>query len=234
MMQETIMVVDDEAAIADLVEVCLKNEGYQVRKFYNAGDAFACVEQEELSLAILDVMLPDMDGFVLCRKIRQEHFFPIIMLTAKVEAVDKVTGLTMGADDYVTKPFHPLELITRVKSQLRRYTRYNPADAHSREEKNDEIDIRGLTIAKGNHKCTLNGRELSLTPLEFSILWYLCERKGKVVPSEELFEAVWGEKYLDSNNTVMAHIARLREKMQEPARRPKYIKTVWGVGYTIE
>lgn len=228
------MVVDDEEAIADLVEVCLKNEGYQVYKFYNAAEALACVEREDLSLAVLDVMLPDMDGFTLCQRIRREHFFPIIMLTAKVEAVDKITGLTMGADDYVTKPFHPLELITRVKSQLRRYTSYNPADAHGREEKSDEIDIRGLTIIKSNHKCTLNGRELSLTPLEFSILWYLCERQGTVVPSEELFEAVWGEKYLDSNNTVMAHIARLREKMQEPARRPKYIKTVWGVGYTIE
>ncbi len=233
-MPEKIMVVDDEAAIADLVEVCLKNEGYQVYKFYNAKDALSCVAQEDLSLAVLDVMLPDMDGFALCQKIRQEHFFPIIMLTAKVEAVDKITGLTMGADDYVTKPFHPLELITRVKSQLRRYTRYNPADAHAREEESDEIDIRGLAIAKSNHKCTLNGKELSLTPREFSILWYLCQRQGKVVSSEELFEAVWGEKYLDSNNTVMAHIARLREKMQEPARRPKYIKTVWGVGYTIE
>lgn len=233
MMPEKIMVVDDEEAIADLVEVCLKNEGYQVYKFYNATEALACVEQEDLSLAVLDVMLPDMDGFALCRRIRQEHFFPIIMLTAKVEAMDKVTGLTVGADDYVTKPFHPLELITRVKSQLRRYTRYNPADPHQKEE-SDQIDIRGLSIKRSNHKCTLNGRELSLTPREFSILWYLCQRQGKVVPSEELFEAVWGEKYLDSNNTVMAHIARLREKMQEPARRPKYIKTVWGVGYTIE
>ena len=175
-----------------------------------------------------------MDGFALCQRIRQEHFFPIIMLTAKVDAMDKITGLTMGADDYVTKPFHPLELITRVKSQLRRYTRYNPADTHTREEEGDQIDIRGLSIASSNHKCTLNGRELSLTPREFSILLYLCQRQGKVVSSEELFEAVWGEKYLDSNNTVMAHIARLREKLQEPARRPKYIKTVWGVGYTIE
>ncbi|MCI8893759.1 MAG: VanR-ABDEGLN family response regulator transcription factor [Lachnospiraceae bacterium] len=233
-MPEKIMVVDDEEAIADLVEVCLKNEGYQVYKYYNAADALQCVEQEEVSLAILDVMLPDMDGFALCQRIRQEHFFPIIMLTAKVDAMDKITGLTMGADDYVTKPFHPLELITRVKSQLRRYTRYNPADTHTREEEGDQIDIRGLSIASSNHKCTLNGRELSLTPREFSILLYLCQRQGKVVSSEELFEAVWGEKYLDSNNTVMAHIARLREKLQEPARRPKYIKTVWGVGYTIE
>ena len=178
-------------------------------------------------------MLPDMDGFALCQKIRETHLFPIIMLTAKVEDMDKITGLTLGADDYITKPFNPLELIARVKTQLRRYTRYNntPAD---RDKAPDEIDIRGLHISKSSHKCSLNGKELSLTPLEFSILWYLCERKGNVVSSEELFESVWGEKYLDNNNTVMAHIARLREKMHEPARRPKYVKTVWGVGYTIE
>lgn len=228
------MIVDDETEIADLVEVYLKNDGYEVYKYYNARDALACAGSEELSLAILDVMLPDMDGFALCQEIRKNHFFPIIMLTARVEAMDKITGLTLGADDYVTKPFHPLELMARVKTQLRRYMRYNTADAQPRETEQDEINIRGLHITKSSHKCILNGRELALTPLEFSILWYLCERRGNVVASEELFEAVWGEKYLDNNNTVMAHIARLREKMGEPARKPKYVKTVWGVGYTIE
>lgn len=229
-MKEKILVVDDETEIADLVEVYLLSDGYEVFKCYNAQDALACVEREEISLAVLDVMLPDMDGFCLCREIRRTRFFPIIMLTAKVEDVDKITGLTMGADDYITKPFNPLELTARVKTQLRRYTRYNMAGTAAAQE----LDIRGLHILKASHKCTLNGRELALTPIEFNILWYLCEHQGKVVPSEELFEAVWGEKYLDNNNTVMAHIARLREKMQEPARRPKYIKTVWGVGYTIE
>lgn len=232
--KEKIMVVDDETAIADLVEVYLKNDGYEVYKFYNATEALACAQSEALSLAILDVMLPDMDGFALCRKIRERHFYPIIMLTARVEDIDKITGLTLGADDYVTKPFNPLELLARVKTQLRRYTRYNNADVQAREAETDEISIRGLFIAKSSHKCTLNGKELALTPLEFSILWYLCERRGSVVASEELFEAVWGEKYLDNNNTVMAHIARLREKMGEPARKPKYVKTVWGVGYTVE
>ena len=229
-MKEKVMIVDDEEAIADLVENYLESEGYEVRKFYNASDALSCVAEEEISLAILDVMLPDMDGFMLCQHIRKEHFFPIIMLTARVEDMDKITGLTLGADDYITKPFNPLELITRVKSQLRRYMRYNTADAPEK----DEIDIRGLYIAKSSHKCTLNGQELTLTPIEFSVLWYLCEHKGKVISSEELFENVWGEAYLDDNNTVMAHIARIREKMHEPARKPRYIKTVWGVGYTIE
>lgn len=227
-----IMIVDDETAIADLVEVYLKNEGYQVFKCYNGQDALHCVSHQPLDLAILDVMLPDLDGFSLCQKIRQDHLFPIIMLTAKVEDMDKITGLTLGADDYITKPFNPLELIARVKTQLRRYIRYNHGETRSKVVQ--EYDFRGLTISKTNHRCTLFGEELALTPLEFSILWYLCERRGAVVSSEELFEAVWGEKFIDANNTVMSHIARLREKMHEPSRKPKFIKTVWGVGYTIE
>ena len=230
-MKEKILIVDDETAIADLVEVYLNNEGFEVRKFYKAKDALHCAMQEELSLAILDVMLPDMDGFTLCQKIREKRLFPIIMLTAKVEDMDKITGLALGADDYITKPFQPLELMARVKSQLRRYTRYNTQEA---KEDLEEYDFRGLHISKSSHKCTLNSRELTLTPIEFSILWHLCEHRGNVVSSEELFEAVWGEQYLDSNNTVMTHIARIREKMNDPPRRPKYVKTVWGVGYTIE
>ena len=184
-------------------------------------------------------MLPDMDGFTICRKIREKYFFPVIMLTAKMESQDKITGLTLGADDYVTKPFHPLELVARVKTQLRRYRRYNREDI-ARQQKDakpqevQEYDIRGLWISQETHECTLNGQEIALTPIEFRILWYLCCHQGKVVPSEELYEQVWGEKYLDSNNTVMAHIARLREKLSEPARKPNYIKTVWGVGYKIE
>ena len=231
-MSQQILVVDDEEAIADLVEVYLTNEGFTVRKFGAAAPALAHVEKDPPDLAILDVMLPDMDGFVLCQKIREDHLFPILMLTARVEDMDKITGLTLGADDYITKPFNPLELVARVKTQLRRYTRYNqgiPAPAEP-----EEFDIRGLLISKSTHKCTLFGEELPLTPLEFSILWHLCQRRGRVVSSEELFEAVWGEKYMDSNNTVMSHIARLREKMHEPSRKPKFIKTVWGVGYTIE
>lgn len=235
-MNETILVVDDEKEIADLIEVYLKNDGYTVYKCYNGTEALTCIEELELDLAILDIMLPDIDGFHICQKIREKFYYPVIMLTAKVEDSDKIMGLTLGADDYITKPFNPLEVLARVKTQLRRYTRYNVGKEGTREGESalNEMDIRGLHISKDNHKCLLNGTILTLTPTEFDILWYLCSRRGSVVSSEELFESVWGEKYLDNNNTVMTHIARLREKMSEPARRPKYIKTIWGVGYTIE
>lgn len=231
-MRESILIVDDEKEIADLVELYLKNDGYEVYKFYSGSEALECINITKLDMAILDVMLPDMDGFSICQKIREDHFFPIIMLTAKVEDMDKIMGLTIGADDYITKPFNPLELVARVKTQLRRYKRYN--NIESMDTILNEHDIRGLVINKDTHKCTLYDKPLNLTPIEFSILWYLCDNRGKVVSSEELFEAVWGEKYLDNNNTVMAHIGRLREKMNEDGRNPKFIKTVWGVGYQIE
>ena len=153
------------------------------------------------------------------------------MLTAKVEDIDKINGLTMGADDYMTKPFNPLELVTRVKSQLRRYRRYNTKE----DKASEEFHIRGLDIWKDRHLCTLNGKDLELTPMEFDIVWLLCENANKVVDTEQLFETVWKEKYLENNNnTVMAHVARIREKMHEVPRKPKYIKTVWGVGYKID
>lgn len=224
--------VDDEREIADLVGLYLKNDGYEVDTYYDASSALSCLEEREPCLAILDVMLPDMSGFALCQKIRETHLFPIIMLTAKGEDMDKILGLTLGADDYITKPFNPLELTARVKTQLRRFTKYNAAHLPAEEEQS--YDFSGLTVCRDSRKCSLYGKELSLTPIEFDILWYLCGNRGRVVPSEELFEAVWGEKYLDNNNTVMAHIARLREKMGEPHRKPKFIKTVWGVGYTVE
>ncbi|HIF5024293.1 TPA: VanR-ABDEGLN family response regulator transcription factor [Clostridioides difficile] len=232
-MNENILIVDDEKEIADLIEVYLKNEGFTVYKFYTGKEALECIESKNLDMAILDIMLPDIDGFHICQKIREKYYYPIIMLTAKIEDIDKIMGLTIGADDYITKPFNPLEVVARVKTQLRRYMRYN----NSYEQQSiivNEYDIKGLIINKETHKCSLFWKEVALTPIEFSILWYLCEHQGKVVPSEELFEAVWGEKYLDNNNTVMAHIGRLREKIHEPSKNPKFIKTVWGVGYTIE
>ena len=226
-----ILVVDDEPEIADLVGVYLRSEGFTVHTCGTAREALEALERQTMDLAILDVMLPDKSGFELCGELRRAHRFPVLMLTAKSSDMDKITGLSLGADDYMTKPFNPLELVTRVKALLRRYYRY---DGQEKPAGQEELQVRGLYISRTGHRCSLNGKELSLTPTEFGILWYLCARRGQVVPSEELFEAVWKEKYLDNNNTVMVHIARLREKMQEPPRRPQYIKTVWGVGYTIE
>ncbi|WP_443217522.1 VanR-ABDEGLN family response regulator transcription factor [Sporolactobacillus sp. CQH2019] len=227
-----ILIVDDEQAIADLVEVYLKNENYNVFKFYNGKDALNCIENEKLDLAILDVMLPDADGFSICQQIREKHNFPVIMLTAKEEEIDKITGLTLGADDYVTKPFLPLELIARVKAQLRRFTKYNSSEPNQEEHL---IAFSGLVLDMATHECMLNEKKLSLTPTEFSILWVLCSNRGRVVSSEELFHEVWGDKYFtNSNNTVMVHIRHLREKMHDSAEHSKYIKTVWGIGYKIE
>lgn len=226
-MADKIIIVDDEREIADLIGLYLENDGYEVKKFQTGEQALRDIDGCEPALAVLDVMLPDTDGFTLLRRIREEHSFPVIMLTARVTDSDKILGLTIGADDYITKPFNPLELTARVKTVLRRCRRAVDTDF--------ERDIRGLTINKQSRRCLLFGEALSLTPTEFDILWYLCENAGRVVTSEELFEAVWKEKYLSaSSNTVMAHIGRLREKMHEPPRKPRFVKTVWGVGYEIE
>lgn len=224
-----ILVLDDEKEIADLVELYLKNENYNVYKFYDYKSAINCINTQKLDLAILDIMVGEVSGFEICKMIREKNLnFPIIFLTAKVEDVDKIYGLTLGADDYITKPFNPLELVARVKSALRRYTKYNE------KEKDDNIYIEGLEIDKETHKCLLYGKEIELTPIEFDILLYLANNRGCVVSSEELFEKVWKEKYLDNNNTVMVHIRRIREKLKEDTKNPKFIKTVWGVGYKIE
>lgn len=227
-----ILVLDDEAEIADLVELFLKNEGYNVYKFYSSSEAIKCINSTPLDLALLDVMLPDTDGFTILRKIREEGFrFPVIMLTAKVEDNDKIIGLSLGADDYITKPFNPLEMVSRVKAQLRRYTFYNGAETL---ENKEIFDSAGLIVNHQTHVCTLYEKEIALTPTEFNILWLLCKNADKVVSTEEIFEKIWNEKYLDSNNTVMGHIRRIREKLNEPSRNPKFIKNVWGVGYKIE
>lgn len=230
-MPEKILVVDDEKEIADLVELYLNKENYTVIKCHTAGEALEKIKTEPLDLAILDVMLPDGSGFALCQTIRQKYNFPVIMLTAKVSAGDKINGLSLGADDYVTKPFLPLELVARVKAQLRRFKRYNTAAA--REEQ--VLICGGLELDLKTHICRLNGRELSLTPIEFSILRHLCQRKGEVISSDDLFRAVWGEDYYSKNNsTITVHIRHLRQKMGESFENPKYIKTVWGVGYKID
>lgn len=233
-MSEKILVVDDEVEIADLVELYLQNENYKVYKFYTAQDALACIESTELDLAILDVMLPGTSGFDICQKIREKHNYPVIMLTAKIEETDKITGLTLGADDYITKPFRPLELVARVKAQLRRYKRYNPGMTASTEPdiQQDVLEHAGLTMNTKTHECFLDEKPLSLTPTEFAILRILLENQGQVVSAEELFHQIWqDEYYTKSNNTITVHIRHLREKLGESAG---YIKTIWGVGYKIE
>jgi two-component system response regulator VanR len=227
-----ILVADDEKEITDLVALYLDNEGCDVIKAYTATEALAADAESKLDLAILDVMLPDMDGFAVCQKIREKHTYPIMMLTAKEEEIDKITGLTIGADDYMTKPFRPLELVARVKAQLRRYKRYNDASAS---DNGKTLAVGGLEINEDTRAVSLDGATLNLTPTEFSILAFLCRNRGRVVGSEELFHGIWGDEYYDkNNNTVTVHIRHLREKMHESFENPRYIKTVWGVGYKIE
>ncbi|MGI5825704.1 MAG: response regulator transcription factor [Bacillota bacterium] len=230
MEQPHILVVDDEREIADLLETCLLNEGYRVSKAYHGNAAKTIIDCADIDLAILDIMMPETDGLTLCRYIREKHNYPVIMLTAKTEDIDIIIGLSQGADDYITKPFNPLELIARVKAQLRRFLIL-------REKGNipdDTITIRSLSINKNTCRVTLDSRELVLTPTEYNILLFLAENKGKVMSSEEIFTEIWQTEYMDSNNAVMVHIRHLREKMQEPSRNPRYIKTVWGFGYKLE
>lgn len=226
-----ILVLDDEKEIAEVISLYLKNEGYEVVLAYTGREALKKIADEAPDLALLDVMLPDIDGFRVLQKIREKYRFPVIMLTAKNEYTDKINGLTLGADDYIAKPFNPLELVARVKAQLRRYTKYN----ESSKPQENIIDFAGLVMNRDTHECTYNEKKLVLTPIEFDILWLLCENRGKVISSEQLFEEIWKEKYFkNSNNTVMVHIRHLREKMGDGRRKSEFIKTVWGVGYKVE
>ena len=224
-----ILVVDDEKEIALLVCHYLREEGFDTVICTDGNEALEKIHSEEFDLAILDVMLPGTDGLMLCAEIRKRYNYPVIMLTAKTAFSDRISGLSLGADDYVTKPFNPPELAARAKAQLRRYRQYNDSPFSE-----GTIEISGLVINNQSRTCSLYGENLTLTPTEFGILWLLCENAGKVISTEEIFERVWGEKYLDSNNTVMVHIRRLREKMHERPKNPRFIKTVWGVGYKIE
>ena len=231
--KEKILIVDDETAIADLMEVYLKNEGYDVLKFYDGKSAIKCIDNEtDIDLALLDVMLPDMDGFSICLHIREKHFYPVIMLTARDAQQDKIEGLSLGADDYVVKPFRPLELIARVHAQLRRYTSYG---SRAQAAESPTIQFDGLEINRDARSVTVDGSPVRLTPIEYSILLYLVEHRGSVAAVEDLFRAVWNEDFMPgSNNTVMVHIRHLREKIGDDAQKPRFIKNVWGVGYIIE
>ncbi|MCD7884818.1 MAG: VanR-ABDEGLN family response regulator transcription factor [Lachnospiraceae bacterium] len=227
-----ILVLDNEKEIAEVIGLYLRNEGYEVELAYSGREALNRIAQAPPDLALLDVMLPDIDGFRVLRKIRESYTFPVIMLTAKTEYTDKINGLTLGADDYIPKPFNPLEMVARVKAQLRRYTKYNESGGSLPD---NIIDFGGLVMNRDTHECVFNERELVLTPIEFDILWLLSENRGKVISSEQLFEQIWKEKYFkNSNNTVMVHIRHLREKMGDGHRKSDFIKTVWGVGYKID
>lgn len=231
-MNERILVVDDEKAIADLVGIYLTKEGFDVQIAYSGADAAKAILEQEFDLALLDVMLPDIDGFELLRTIPSSHTYPVIMLTARDAQQDKIEGLSLGADDYVVKPFRPLELIARVHAQLRRYTSYG---SRSQAAESPTIQLDGLEINRDARSVTVDGAPVRLTPIEYSILLYLVEHRGSVVAVEDLFRAVWNEDFMPgSNNTVMVHIRHLREKIGDDAQKPRFIKNVWGVGYIIE
>ncbi|NEN80814.1 response regulator transcription factor [Paenibacillus elgii] len=224
----TVLVVDDDSEIRDVIHVYLRNEGYRVLEAVDGLEALDVLKSNSVQLVILDVMMPRMDGIKTCFKIRETSTIPIIMLSAKEEDIDKITGLTTGADDYVAKPFNPLELLARVKAQLRRQT-------FSAKEANDSlIRIQDLVIDKAKHSVTMNGIEIALTPREFSILQLLASSPGQVFSADKIYESVWNEPFGYSDNTVMVHIRNLREKIEDRPREPRYIKTVWGVGYKIE
>ena len=229
----SILVVDDDKEIADLVEIYLVNDGYQVLK---AEDGETCLrmlsEHPEVRMLILDIMMPGISGLEVCRTIRKTSSIPILLLSAKAEDMDKIVGFGSGADDYLTKPFHPLELLARVKSQMRRYQSLNVEGAGK--ESKDEIHIQNLVINKDAHSVKKDGKEISLTPIEFGILYLLASNPDRVFSTDEIFEGVWNEKVYEVNNTVMVHIRRLREKIEDNSRSPKILKTVWGVGYKIE
>ena len=235
MKADKVLIIEDEVKLARFIELELKHEGYEVCVSNDGRDGLDMFYNEKPDILLLDLMLPEISGIEVCRRVRKNSKVPIIMITAKGEIMDKVLGLDSGADDYVTKPFRPLELVARVKAQLRRYKRYNPAQASSQEQASDLLLHSGLEMNTGTHACLLNGKPLPLTPTEFSILRILLERKGKVVSSEELFHEIWKDEYYSkSNNTITVHIRHLREKLGDTIDDPKYIKTIWGVGYQIE
>lgn len=231
----TILVVDDDEEIAELVDIYLSNDGFKVVQAYNGKQCLEFLEtNKDIKLIILDVMMPDLDGLEVCRRIRKTNNIPIIMLSAKVEDMDKIMGFSIGADDYMTKPFNPLELLARVKSQLKRYTNINIGVNSENEKNEDELVIKNLVINKSAHKVRVYDREINLTPIEFDILYLLASNPNRVFSTDEIFERVWNEKVYEVNNTVMVHIRRLREKIEEDSRNPVILKTVWGVGYKVE
>ncbi len=228
-MASKILVVDDEKEIRNLIEIYLKNEGYTVLKASNGEEALEVLAKEEIQLIILDIMMPKMDGMEVCRRVREHLNIPILMLSAKSEDMDKIAGIMTGADDYLTKPFNPLELSVRVKALLRRAYYFNNMN-----KEDNVINIENLTIDKNERTVKVGDTEIPFTAREFDILYLLGSNKGKVFSSEEIFIKVWKEDYFGSNNTVMVHMSRIREKLEKYIAGNKIIQTVWGVGYKVE
>ncbi|MGP0580352.1 response regulator transcription factor [Paenibacillus peoriae] len=226
----TILLVDDEPEIIKLMQIYLENEGYRLIIARDGLEALEQISRESIDVMVLDVMMPNMDGVEACMKIRETEHFPIIMLSAKGQDMDKITGLSVGADDYVTKPFSPLELVARIKSQLRRVRKYT----HSSPALEHEMILDELTINSATHEITLAGESIKLTPREFAIVELLARNRGQVLSMEQIYEKVWKEQYLESNNTLMVHVRKIREKIETDPRKPKYLKTVWGIGYKME
>ena len=234
MPKEKILIVEDEKELADLIEIYLVNGGYEVYKAYSGEEGLKILNEQSIQLVILDIMMPGIDGLEVCRIIRKDKNIPILMLSAKSEDMDKILGLSTGADDYLTKPFNPLELLARVKSQLRRYLYLNPDYEQNTSDCKDIITVNGLIINKTKHTVTVYDREVNLTPTEFHILLLLASHRSRVFSAEEIFERIWDEPCFESKNTVMVHIRNIREKIEDNPRKPSFIKTVWGVGYKIE
>jgi len=230
MEKEKILIVDDEKDIRDLIDIFLKNEGYNVVKASNGIEALDIVKKHGVDLIILDIMMPRMNGIDACIKIREISNIPIIMLSARNEDMDKIYGLTTGADDYLEKPFNPLELLARVKSQLRRYYKLNKYE----DKKDNLIEIDNLTIDADNHEVKIEDKIINLTAREFDILLFLARNRGMVFSTEKLYEKIWNDEFFESDNTVMVHIRNIREKIEEIPKKPRFIKTIWGVGYKIE
>ena len=227
-----ILVVEDDKEIRDGIEIFLKSQGYHVYKAADGVEGLEVIGRETIHLAIVDIMMPRMDGVTMTIKLREHHEFPVIMLSAKSEETDKVIGLNIGADDYVTKPFTPLELMARVNSQLRRYTRFMGM-AQKKEEEGRNYIIGGLELNEDPIEFSVDGNPVKLTPIEFKILALLMKNPGRVFSAEEIYERVWNEKAINTD-TIMVHVRNIRDKIEINPREPKYLKVVWGVGYKIE
>jgi DNA-binding response OmpR family regulator len=226
-----ILVCDDDREIVEAIEVYLKNEGYNILKCYSGRQAIETVESDEVHLIIMDIMMPEMDGIKATTKIREIKNIPVIMLSAKSEETDIILGLNMGADDYITKPFNPLELIARVKSQLRRYTSLGGAVDS---DKSNYYKTGNLVIDDERKEVAVDGEVVKLTPVEYKILLFLTKNKGRVFSIDDIYEAVWNEPSFNPENTVAVHIRRIREKIEIDPKNPRYLKVVWGVGYKVE